>query len=172
MDFRTIYYVGEGFQRGAVRAKEIDHVGGDNSIPLTSGTWVSPVPLRFRQYEGTKFLDYVGTQWTNIKFLSDRAIDALRTSNATGWVTYPVGLEAKSGSPIMGYHGLIVRGRCGPIDNARSVEVDTIVPGSAKRHAPMWKGMYFREDSWDGSDVFRPEDTGYIFVTQRVRDRL
>jgi hypothetical protein len=114
----------------------------------------------------------VGTQRANVKFVSERIIAALRASKASGWATYPVRLEDENGVEVTGYHGLIVTGRCGAIDNARSVQVEKVVTGNPKGHAPVWRGLYFAEESWDGSDIFRPAATGYIFATQKVRVAL
>jgi hypothetical protein len=85
---------------------------------------------------------------------------------------YPVGLEADDGTEVAGYSGLVVSGRYGAIDNTRSVQVEKVVVGNPKGHAPVWKGLYFDEKSWDGSDIFRPSGTGYIFVTEKVRAAL
>ena len=78
MDFETTHYLGEGFTRGAFRAEEIGDVLGGNDIALTSGSWTPPAILRFRQNEGLKLLDCVGTQRANVKFVSQRVIAALR----------------------------------------------------------------------------------------------
>ena len=77
--------------------------------------------------------------------MSERVIAALRTASANGWSTYPARLEAEDGTEVTGYSGLIVTGRCGPIDNARSVQVEKVVVGNPKGHAPVWKGLYFAD---------------------------
>ena len=33
-------------------------------------------------------------------------------------------------------------------------------------------GIRFWPETWDGSDVFVPEASGFVFVTERVRDAL
>jgi hypothetical protein len=172
MDFAMTYDLGEGFTRGAFRAKEVGDVLGGNDIALTSGSWCPPAILRFRQYEGKKWLDCVGTQRANVKFVSESVVATLRAVGASGWGTYPVRLESEEGTEVTGYSGLIVSGRCGAIDNTRSVQVDKAVVGNPRGHAPVWRGLYFAEESWDGSDIFRPSSTGYIFVTEKVRAAL
>ncbi len=172
MDFETTYYLGECFTRGAFRAREVGDILGGNDIALTSGSWTPPTILRFRQYEGKMLPDVVGTQRANVKFVSERVVAALRAVSASGWGTYPVRLEAEDGTEVTGYSGLVVSGRCGAIDNTRSVQVEKAVVGNPKGNAPVWKGLYFAEESWDGSDIFRPSGTGYIFVTEKVRAAL
>jgi hypothetical protein len=68
------------------------------------------------------------------------------------------------------YGGLVVTGRCGAIDRSRSEIVLYEYPAG---WFPDGRGLFFAEDSWDGTDVFMADDeTGYIFVTDRVRRAL
>jgi hypothetical protein len=70
-------------------------------------------------------------------------------------------------TPIPGYYGFLVRGRCGPIDDSKRVEVPTICPGGIFPH---WIGLYFDPDTWDGSDIFLPGIYGaMIIVTEDVK---
>lgn len=99
--------------------------------------------------------------------VSDRVVDLLEGGGFCGWKTYPVELSGKDGSQINGYHGLSVDGRCGTIDNARSERVDKLMPGGV---FPVWRGVYFDEATWDGSDLFMPANTwSWIFVVEAVR---
>ncbi len=38
----------------------------------------------------------------------------------------------------------------------------------------MWRGLYFRPETWDAADVFvpLPKDCGCTIVTERVREAL
>ena len=36
----------------------------------------------------------------------------------------------------------------------------------------IWLGYYFDENSWDGSDVFRPEGTRMTLVTERTKNLI
>jgi hypothetical protein len=99
--------------------------------------------------------------------LSDRAIGILRGGEFSGWLTYPVELLGKDGMPIPNYHGLAVRGRCGPIEQSRSTKIDRIYPGGI---FPVLKGMYFDPLTWDGSDVFMPSsNVGFILVVEKMK---
>ena len=33
----------------------------------------------------------------------------------------------------------------------------------------MWKGLYFEDGTWDGSDVFAPSGTARFIVTSKVK---
>ena len=99
--------------------------------------------------------------------ISDRVVSLLRDGAFTGWETYPINLVGKNGSPIAGYHGLAVRGRCGAIDNSQSTKFDKTMPGGA---FTWWRGLYFDPESWDGSDLFMPAgNVGWIFVVAAVK---
>ena len=64
---------------------------------------------------------------------------------------------------------LNVLGRCGPIDNSRSVVKEVKFPVGV----PEKKfGLFFDRDSWTQDDFFVPEGTTRIFVTPRVKEFL
>jgi hypothetical protein len=87
-----------------------------------------------------------------------------------GWDRFPVDVSG-CGLPS-GYAGLVVRGRCGVIDDRRSVRMERIAPHHPKGHVVVWKGLYFDAETWDGSDIFCPEDANFIFVTERLAAAL
>jgi hypothetical protein len=96
-----------------------------------------------------------------------RGAGCLKGEGFTGWRTYPVHLYAKDGARIPGYHGLAIHGRCGPLDDSRSVQLDTIYPGGV---FPKWYGLYFDEETWDGSDLFMTSsEQAWIFVVEAVK---
>ncbi|MCC6215312.1 MAG: hypothetical protein IT376_10610 [Polyangiaceae bacterium] len=99
--------------------------------------------------------------------VSDLVVDVLKTREFTGWETYPIELFGHDGIPIHGYQGLAVRGRCGPIDDSRSMKFDKIMPGGV---FPWWRGLYFDPATWDGSDLFMPAgNVGWILVVEAVK---
>jgi hypothetical protein len=114
--------------------------------------------------------DVVWTGFAAPVLIGNRVRAVLEASGVRGWTSYPVLLTGKAGDTIPGYHGLAVQGRCGRIDNDRSAKVTKLFPGGA---FPVWKGLYFDESSWDGSDVFMPGgQNGWIFVTEKVKAAL
>lgn len=90
----------------------------------------------------------------------------------SGWRTYPVNVMDKLGEPQPDYEGLVVTGRCGNVDLARSIVVLSEYPTGWYPH---FLGHYFEESSWDGSDIFMetPDSAGRVtahkFVTEKVR---
>jgi len=171
MDFHSTYRLSEGFPDGAVRAREIVDSLKGRDIALATGAWRPSMTLRFVQYEGVRLFDYVGTQRVAIRLVSDRIVDALKKGGATGWDAVPVGFSCKGRDDAGPYYVLVATGRCGPIDNSKSVQAHKAVIGNPKGGL-IWKGLYFDETSWDGSDLFCPKGTAFFFVTERLEQVL
>jgi hypothetical protein len=108
--------------------------------------------------------------WTTLAvpvLLSERIVGLLREGQFTGWDVVPVELQDKTGGTLPTYYFLRVRGRCGPIDNERSVKFDKIMPGGV---FPRWRGLYFDPSTWDGCDVFTSaSDIAWVFVVEAVK---
>lgn len=111
--------------------------------------------------------------WTSLVapiIVSDRLVAILRHEGFVGWDTFNVSLKGKSGEPIDGYSGLVVRGRCGKIEDTLSVQFDKTMPAGV---FPWWRGLYFDPATWDGSDFFMPAgNVGWVFVTEAVKRAL
>ena len=119
---------------------------------------------------GSLPLDIIRTTIAPPVIVSDRVIEILEAGKFSGWKTYPVELYRKDDISIRGYHGLAVCGRCGPIDDSRSVKFDKIMPGGV---FAWWRGLYFDPATWDGSDLFMPAgNIGWIFVVDAVKRAL
>jgi hypothetical protein len=111
--------------------------------------------------------DFIWTTLAIPLLVSERVVTLLRDVGFTGWRTYDVELVDHDGTPIIGYHGFAIHGRCGPLDFSKSVETPTVFPGGI---FPAWYGLYFEPDTWDGSDLFMPEgDVGWKFVVEDVK---
>jgi hypothetical protein len=107
-----------------------------------------------------------GTNATTV-LVSDKVKGTLTRLECTGWSTFPVELLGADREPIAGYSGFVVHGRCGPIQSNRSIPLTRQYPGGTYTD---YRGYFFDEASWDGSDIFLPlGDNALIFVTERVR---
>jgi hypothetical protein len=99
--------------------------------------------------------------------ISDSVVQLLRSHGFTGWSLYEVIVRDKQGQSLSGYSGLAFSGRCGAIDDTRSIQVPRIFPAGI---FPMWKGLLFDPESWDGSDFFMPAGAvGWKFVVEEVK---
>ena len=69
-----------------------------------------------------------------------------------------------------GYQGLSITGRCGRVEWEKSERVIVPPPVPEGRISAGWRGLYFSPATWDGSDLFVPDDgSTYVIVTAAVR---
>lgn len=129
-----------------------------------------PVPVGWGM-GGAMPLDVVWTTLGAPLVVSSRVIRLLKTSGFTGWDTYPVELVDKAGHFVPGYAGLMVSGRCDPVDLSRSELVLREFPGG---WFPKLRGHFFPPESWDGSDLFmeRKDERGSTTLTIHATGRL
>jgi hypothetical protein len=111
--------------------------------------------------------------WTTLAvplLVSSRVTEVLEARGFKGWTVFPIELAGSKGQRIAGFHGLSIPGRCGAIENERSIRVAKRYPAGV---FPVWKGLYFDPETWDGSDIFMPQgNVGWVFVVKEVRDAL
>lgn len=163
-DFDRLYELGEGFEPDALRARSVERV---DAKALLRDDETPAEPVRFEITEGGTAYDFVGTTRVAGKLVSERFVDVLRGDGFSGWSTYPVELPGHEG-----YHGLAVRGRAGPIDNSLSEEITLPPPVPEGRSGPGWRGLYFAPETWDGSDLFVPSGSTFVFMTEGVAQAL
>jgi hypothetical protein len=128
-------------------------------------------PLRFKQKRGVKLKDVLSTGTATLFLISDNLRNLLENHNLTGWKTFSVTLLNKNGIEILGYHGLSIVGRCGPIDYTKS----KIIYKNILENGPLWKyykGLHVGLDQWDGSDFFLPQDYFGTIVTGKTVELL
>lgn len=143
----------------------------EDPFKVTRGEIEPAQPVRAQWVMGAREpVDVVRTDDVAPVLVSNRIVKLLQESGFSGWSTYEVDLHSRNDEPISRYGGLVVHGRCGPIDNSKSVQVPKQFPA---RVSMMWKGLYFDSTTWDGSDFFMPKgEGGRIFVTAAVRRAL
>ena len=140
-----------------------------NGLPLLRGSTTPDRSISVDWSMGPKTPgDVIDTTSAIPIIFSRRVVSALEQEGLTGWSSYPVLVSNKEKTEELHYAGLTVTGRCGEIDNSRSKIVDVEYPAG---FFPMYRGLYFDETQWSGDDFFcTSNETGYVFVTERVRD--
>lgn len=166
-DLTRLFVVDEAFARGSMRADFA--TTAENVDKWAAGECSDTIALK--QHSGTKLGDLVGTTYSGFYLLSQRVLSVFDREGINGWRACAVTLKSSSRELIEGYSAVGITGRCGPLDNARSQKVTRILPES-KSSTSSWIGLYFAEDSWDGSDLFRPQGTMLTIATGRVVDVL
>jgi hypothetical protein len=167
--FDQVYYIhdpGTSCFRGHI------DLSVDDGFAAIRGEIRPATPVSVRWFTGRRVPgDFI---WTSIAvpiIVSERVVSVLEGGSFTGWATYPVRVHGHNGEVISGYYGLCVPGRCGPVQPERSTFVETTrAPGTGRMS--FYRGMYFDETVWDGSDLFVPVGSGYVFAVRDVSDAL
>ncbi len=101
--------------------------------------------------------------------ISQRVIELLEENHFTGWSTYPVEVYGRKGEPLPGYHGFAIKSYAGMQDISRSQIVTKPPFHPLGTPWTAYRGFFFDESKWDGSDIFRVSGL-FIVVTQRVKE--
>jgi len=165
----NFYELGSAFLKSAIQVRSealeiADHfelIRGDYS------RW--KFPLMFKQSRGSKYYDIIHTGCVNLFLISHHLGEVMNKYDLTGWKTFPVTIYDKQGSLVVGYRGLSIIGRSGPIIyNDATVFNKRLVPnGSMNKY---YKGMFIDPDTWDKSDIFLPYGAYNIIVSQKACD--
>ena len=171
-DYDKLYRFGENFAlwAGAFRAGPIDEV--ESEYALFKGELRPRRAVRFGWRQGRRVRDIIWTTLPPLVLISKRFRDVLERAGLTGWSTYPVKVYDQEGRQVRGFFGLAVTGLAGAVDNSRSKRVwrGPWVEGGPK--SQNYLGMFFKDDEWDGTDIFRPQKSSWIIVTERFKKAL
>jgi hypothetical protein len=139
---------------------------------LHLGTVVPRESVGFRVHVKRKLGDIVipSSVWPDV--VSPKVVAVLAEGGFTGWSSFPVHVAGPMGDQFLGYRGLSIAGRSGPIDDGLSERVVLPPPVPEGRASRALAGQCPEPGSWDGSDLFVPEDTMFTCVTTSVRDAL
>ena len=150
--FDRLYLLGEPGTSRAFRADLALSI--DQAFAITRAESHPDEPVRAKwSMGGRQPTDMIWTRIAAPVLVNDRVIGLLEALGARGWNTYRIELVGRDGDKVSGYRGLSVHGRCGGIDNSRSVKVMKRYPGGV---FPEWRGLFFDPETWDGSELFMP----------------
>lgn len=135
---------------------------------LFYGELQPPEPVVLKGYMGGSPTEVLWAGLTPIVCVSQRIVDLLLQNRFTGWATYPVEVYDRKGVYLPGYYGLAVKSHAGEQDFSRSQIVTKPPLTYAGRTYDVYKGTYFDESKWDGSDIFRVQHATKI-VTKKVQ---
>lgn len=161
----------DGLDRRALRFRALEPLGSPDA--LLRGDERPARPVAFRKVSGSRAFDVLGETYGVLMFVSEAFIKALESHRVTGWSTFPVELRTQeSKGELTGYRGLAVTGRSGPIDRTRSQIVERLTRGGKGGVLYAEIGLYVDPSAWDGSDLFIPEGSSVICVSEAARRAL
>ncbi|MDO1512256.1 hypothetical protein Q2T41_06265 [Maribacter confluentis] len=175
LNYDKIYLIGETHSSRPFRG-EIDKYDLAEPEISRGENKVSEIVFVKHSMGGKTLYDVI---WTTNAFpliVSDRVIELFKSNGITGWQTYTVKIYSKKNELIdQKYYGLIITGRCGYQDYSQSSIVMDKIGITTEPHA---KGFYFKDNYWDGTDLFmcktdeNGESTMFRFCSQKVADLI
>lgn len=168
-DFSKLFRISGSVGRTAIHLTLAEPLNASEVIGYFTGALRPPRPVRLMVQSGSRHGDWVSTTYPPLRVVSRRLLELLAEKSFTGWGSFPVQIAERGGHLVEGYEGFAVTGRCGPLDATRSQEAIRPPISPHGNAYPVREGLYFEESSWDGSDIFRPEGTGFVICTDAVR---
>jgi hypothetical protein len=169
-DYRMLYLMDDPLANQPIRLEpyENDWLGRREAVGLLRGQIAPRRALRLRPAMGARFVDLLWCTFTPIRVISTALLNKLLSNGITGWGTYEVELQNRDGQLEADYCGLAILGRAGNHDLQRVEQIQK--PPITKRGTPYidLKGLYFKNDDWDGNDFCLVGDSIMVAVTKRV----
>jgi hypothetical protein len=148
-----------------------DWVNSDLAWKLLRGQVSVDEPIKLVGYRGGQITDFLWSDLIYMVCISARIVEILRINKITGWATYPVEVFDRKGAFLPDYHGFAVTGGECRRDRSRS-QVFTRQAVPQGKPFEVYKGLYFHEEDWDGSDLFWVRSCGGIVITEKVQKIL
>ncbi|MCA9368272.1 hypothetical protein KC887_08535 [Candidatus Kaiserbacteria bacterium] len=170
LDYSKLYTIREPWATRPFRLTYDDpwpNWTAEQSVRIAHGVETIPCPIQFRVYQGGQATDFLWTQSVWLTCVSQRTVDLLLKEKISGWSTYLVEVFDRKGDFLPGYHGFAVTGPTYDLDRSRSTLIDKPAPVPGGKGYQVYRGLYFDESHWDGSDMFWIDRAGEA-VTERV----
>lgn len=175
LNYDKIYKIGDPVSNRPFRGEIDDFDLAKPEISRGENKVNEKVPVK-HSMGGKTLYDVIWTTNAFPMIVSERVIELFKTNGITGWKTYNVEIYSKKNEFIdQKYYGLIITGRCGYRDFSKNSIVMDKIGIMTEPHS---KGIYFKDDDWDGSDLFmcKPDENGkstmFRFCTQKVADLI
>lgn len=166
MTHTDVYVISEKDTRGAMTL-----VPGLNAdfYKLFKGEFIPEHVVECIPSLGSKTFDFLNSGYAGLYMVSKKIIELFNNNAISGWSSIPVRIKGYEGYE---YYLFTVTGRCSAIDYEKS-EASIKAPFTTTgRPVEAKRGLYFDLSSWDGSDVFTPEESMFTFVTEKVEKLL
>ena len=170
-DFNKFYEFEDPFATRPFRlrtAPESKKLSVEDVYALAHGRLRLDSPIKLVASSGGQATDFLWSELPPLVCISSRVVDLLTTNDCTGWSTYPVEVYDRQGNLLPGYHGFVVTGPECRRDKSRSEIVEKPPPAPRGRSYKVYKGLYFDEHCWDGSDFFWVVPFGGRIISEKV----
>ena len=142
-------------------------VTGDYAWELFRGRVSLDRPLKLSIHSGGQVTHFLWSAFPPIGCISTYVVELFQANRVTGWSTYPVEVYGRKGELIPGYHGFsVIGGECRRDRSRSQIFIRQAVPEGEPYG--VYKGLYFYEEDWDGSDIFIVSGFGGTVVTEKV----
>jgi hypothetical protein len=169
MNYSELYLFEDPFSNRWLRLEPLsEFINEELANMLAFSKVTASNPVKFKGFMGGPVADILRTSLPPFLCVSEKVISILKDNQFTGWSTYKVEVSDRNGNNLPGYYGFAVKSYAGERDISRSPIVITYTAPDG-RTSKAYKGFYFDENKWDGSDIFCVGN-GYIIVTKAVRD--
>ncbi len=139
IDCSEIFSLGPNFRQGG--SLSLEPVDRPLSHAALHRAAIVPVePVRFQVPIKRMLGDVVGVGHVVPNLVSPKVISVLTDGGFTGWSTFPIQVEGPMGEQFVGYRGLSITGRSGPIDESLSERVIIPPPVPEGSDSPGLKG--------------------------------
>jgi hypothetical protein len=170
-DFNKFYELSDPLTSRPLRIsirKYSDWVNSSIARSLRKGQISLEQPIKLGAYMGRQITDFLWSDLVNIVCISMKVVKIFQDNNVTGWASYPVEVFDRKSELLPNYYGFSVIGKECRRDRSRSqIITKQAVPGG--QPFDVYKGLYFYEEDWDGSDIFFVGNYGGIVVTEKVK---
>jgi hypothetical protein len=128
-------------------------------------------PIDLTWISGSKFFDLLSAG-NGMNLYSARIFKVFEENNITGWDRIACKIHTGKREIRTDYSLLTVTGRCGFIDYSKSEKIvkQPFPPKGA--FIEVKRGLHFDITKWDGTDIFTPDNTLFIFITEHVKALL
>lgn len=171
LDFDMFYKLSDPLANRPLRLRlivESNRLSVDEMFALGQGHLQLKVPLKFEASMGRQATDFLWTETPPLVCVSSRCIDLLVANQCTGWSTYPVEVYNRKGNLLPDYYGFAMTDLECRRDRSRSEIIEKPPPAPRGQSYKVYKGLYFYEDCWDGSDFFWVRPFGGRIITKKV----
>ena len=166
------YWIRHHEQRSEVELVARPNLSWEEASGIVLGKRAPPAVFTLSKRKGKLWTDNLFFGVIGALVVSKRFVNLLQANSFTGWIARDAVIQ-DGPSERRDYRVLLTTGKCGRILDEQNpiVEIPAIsATGPYVRQRRI--GFLLDPTAWDGSDLVRPDETGFVFVHERVKHAL